>query len=111
MTPRLPSEDPVFVLKADDLDFVDVQKVRCLQILRGLCLGYFKPNRRRVRVVASAVVHRRNKAVEIRELARNRFAQICRECRDATLTRHMVAENCYSPNTCLLVGGTKKDSN
>src|SRR5688572_3857614 len=98
MTSRLSPKDSIFMLKAKDLDFVDVQEVRRAQILRRLCLGDLKANGRGIRVVSSTVVHGHHKAVEIRKLARYRIAQIRRECGDAALARHMIPQNCYSPN-------------
>src|SRR5688500_10149812 len=91
MTAGLSSKDPVLVLKTNDLDFVDIEEVRCLQILRRLRLCDFKPDGCRIGIVASAVVHCRDKAVQVGKLAGNGFTQICCECGDAALPRNMIA--------------------
>lgn len=98
MASRLPTKDAVLVLQANDFNVIDVQEVGGAEVFRHLGLFDLKTNGRRIRVMLSAIIHSDHKAVEIREFAGDRLAQIRCECSDSALSRHMIAKQGYTAN-------------
>ena len=58
-----------------DVDGVDVQEVGGASVRREVALGDLEAHARRVRVLATGVVHREDEGVELRHLALDRVAR------------------------------------
>ena len=86
------AEDAEFVLQADEIDLVDVQEIRGLEVGRQIAFVKLEADPRRILVTLLAVVHRDSKTACLRELAGEGLAQIGSEGGDAALSRHVVAD-------------------
>ena len=94
MTARTPSEDPIFVLKADDVGIREVQEIGRAAIAVTVLLVDLEPNFGRVVVPFGTIVHRHDEAFRLVELAGHRVIHVVRECGDAALARQVVTDKC-----------------
>ena len=88
---RLAAEDSVLVLHADDVDRVDVQKIRRAPVRGEIAVGDLEAHTLGVLVMPAGVVHRDDEAVDAGSFHGDRVAQIGSEGGDAAFTRQMIS--------------------
>ena len=92
MAPRRPAINAELVLHRDDLDVVDVQKLRRAPVGIQLLLLDLERHARRIIVALRPVVHRPHDAMRLGKLRRDGLADVGGECGNAATPRHVVAE-------------------
>ena len=97
MTARRTPVDPEFVLHAEHVRVVEVQKIRRTTVRIEILLQQLKTNARRVFVALGPVVDRRHITVGSGCRTRHRLAEIMRESRDSAQARKVVAEEGNAP--------------
>jgi len=89
---RHAAEDAELVLHAENIDIRDVQEIGRAQIGRQLPFLYLEAHLRGIVVPPLDVIDRHDQALQGRELRRHRRAQVCREGRNAALSREIVSQ-------------------
>ncbi|HLH10079.1 MAG TPA: hypothetical protein VKW78_22780 [Terriglobales bacterium] len=106
---RSAAEDPVFMLQADQIYLVDVEKVRRPLIRSEIILKQFEADTWRIFVAGEDVVHRKHKAVTLTKLGSQRLTKIGGERSNPTLSRQVVADDGNPAQTCLAVPPLKQN--
>jgi hypothetical protein len=97
ITASFASIDPILVLQANQIYIGAVKKARGCPIRPDIGFGYLESYPRRVNVRRLRIVHGYHEHSRGSELSRDCITQICREGRNSTLPRKVVADNRY-PN-------------
>src|SRR5216684_355770 len=92
MASRRSSENAVFMLQADEIDAIDVEKIRRSTVGSRIALFDLEPDPRRISVTLFAIVDGHGEATSVRQLARDRFAEIRGESRDAASPRQVITD-------------------
>jgi hypothetical protein len=89
-----PAENSIFVLKAHDVDVVDIQKVGGPAIGVKILLRQFKSNAGWICIPGLNIVDGQSNALGLAVFSCDRFAQIGGKGRYAALPRQVVADEC-----------------
>jgi hypothetical protein len=87
------AENPIFVLKTDRVDIVEVQELSSTPIGGDIAFRQFKPHAWRVGVASRRVVDCQGKAIRLWVFTAYRLAQVSCEGRNPTLAWQIVAYN------------------
>jgi hypothetical protein len=87
-----PAEYAVFMLQTGNVDAADVQKIRGKTIGREVILLDLEADPFRVLIALLRIGNRHCKAIHIGIGIGDRFREVGRECRDATLARQITAD-------------------
>src|SRR3954451_9174452 len=93
MVSRFAAKDAVLMLYANHVDSVDVQEVCGAAVGSDVALGDLEAHARRIRVTLARIVHREDEAIDLREPARKRIAEIGGESGNPALPRNVVADH------------------
>ena len=90
----LAAENPILVLKANNVEPFSVQKISGSRIAIGRLLGDLEAHSPRVVITATGIVHSHHAGLQIRAGCRDRSMQIMGEGGDTAAARKMIADEC-----------------
>ena len=88
------AKDSIFVLKTNQIDIAEIQKVGGLPVGGEIVLGQFEAYSGRIAVALFRIVHWKSQQLGRAVFRVDGVAQIGRERRNSTLSRKIVADDC-----------------